>query len=121
MAAFLDVQFISPAVAAVADVSPGSITNGITAVQSSVSTATQIAADLVDARQRDGRLQRAVPRTLRIMRASDAAKLAAKRDTAGGAAFPDVTVRGGMLLGIPVIVSTSVPVTVSGGSIVVLV
>jgi hypothetical protein len=34
LAAFLDEQFLDPAVAAVADVSPGSITNGVTAIPS---------------------------------------------------------------------------------------
>jgi hypothetical protein len=34
LAAFLDVQFLDPAVAPVADVSPGSITNGVTAIPS---------------------------------------------------------------------------------------
>jgi hypothetical protein len=56
-----------------------------------------------------------------IMKNSDAAWLAAKRDTAGGPAFPDVHVRGGRLLGVPVLTSNSVPASVPGGSIVALV
>ena len=56
-----------------------------------------------------------------IMRSTDAALLAAKTTTSGALAFPSINVRGGELLGIPVITSNSVPGSVSGGSIVVLV
>jgi hypothetical protein len=49
-----------------------------------------------------------------------AASLALKRDTAGGPAFPSITINGGTLGGLPVFVSASVPRSVSGGAIVVL-
>ena len=119
MARFLDEQFIDPAVTAIGDTSPASITNGLTAAQSSDSTATAIAADLgaLVATMADADVPFSAP--FSIMRGADAAKLAAKRDTAGAPAFPDVRVNGGTLLGIPIVVSNSVPV--SGGSIVVLV
>jgi hypothetical protein len=55
------------------------------------------------------------------MRNADAGKLACKRDTAGGLAFPDITPRGGSLMGIPVITSNAVPSSLSGGSIIALV
>lgn len=45
-AQFMDVQFLNPAVAAVSDVSPGSISNGITGVASTGNSVAQITADL---------------------------------------------------------------------------
>lgn len=121
MVQFLDAQFITPSVVAVADTSPASITNGIIAVQSSGSTATAIASDLATmvSTMADADVPFLAPAW--IMRPADAAKLAAKRDTAGGPAFPDIRVNGGTLLGIPVLTSNGVPSSVSGGSIVVLV
>ncbi|MEJ7667698.1 MAG: phage major capsid protein [Casimicrobiaceae bacterium] len=117
---FLDAQFVNPGVTAVINVSPGSITSGITAVQSTGSTATQIAADLAalatqlaDANETDSLYW--------IMSRSDAVRLAAKRGTDGSSAFPGVTATGGILLGIPIIASNAVPHTVSAGSVVVLV
>lgn len=119
--AFLDAQFIDPGVAAVANVSPASITNGITPTQSTGSTALLIAADLAtllttlaDQNETDALYW--------VMTRSDAARLAAKRDTAGAPAFPDIKANGtGFLLGIPVIASNAVPHSTSAGSIVALV
>ena len=45
-AQFSDVQFLDPAIAAVANVSPGSVTNGITAVNSTGTTVAAITNDL---------------------------------------------------------------------------
>lgn len=45
-AQFSDVQFLDPSIAAVANVSPGSVTNGITAVNSTGTTVAAITADL---------------------------------------------------------------------------
>jgi HK97 family phage major capsid protein len=120
-AQFLDRQFIDPAVAAVSDTSPASVTHGVTPTQSSGSTATAIAADLgaMVATMADADVPFSAP--FWIMRGSDAARLAAKRDTAGGPAFPDVRVNGGTLLGIPVLTTNGVPASLSGGSIVVLI
>jgi HK97 family phage major capsid protein len=121
MTQFLDRQFIDPAVAAVTGTSPASVTHGIVATQSSGSTATEIADDLeaMVASMADADVPFAFPTW--IMRPADASKLAAKRDTAGGPAFPDIRVNGGFLLGIPVLTTNAVPASVSGGSIVALI
>ncbi len=55
------------------------------------------------------------------MRPGVAAKIALARDTAGGAAYPGITVADGGLAGIPVLTSTAVPSSASGDSIIVLV
>jgi HK97 family phage major capsid protein len=117
---FIDQQLVDPGVAAVANVSPASITNGLTPIASTGSTAVQIAADLVllltaltDNNETDA--------PYLIMTRSDAIRLAAKRDTAGGLAFPDVKINGGSVFGVPIITSNSIPHSVSAGSIVVAV
>lgn len=46
VAEFMDVQMVDPTIAAVADVSPGAVTNGITAIESTGSTVAQITTDL---------------------------------------------------------------------------
>jgi len=120
-AQFLDQQFISPSAVAVTDVQPASITNGIVATQSTGSTTIEITADLEALLTTVADADVSFTAPAWVMKNSDAARLACKRTTTGGVAFPDVRVNGGTLLGIPVITSNSVPSSVSGGSIVVLV
>jgi HK97 family phage major capsid protein len=118
---FFDAQLVDPSVAAVSNTNPASITHGITPVASGGSTATLLAADFASmiGTMADANVDFTNPYW--IMRPADAAKLAAKRDTAGGVAFPDIKVNGGTLLGIPVVTSNGVPASVSGGSIIILV
>jgi HK97 family phage major capsid protein len=120
MAKFLDQQFISPAVAAVANVSPASVTNGLTPVTSSGSTAAAITADfrLLFAKLIDAGILLAAPAL--VMTPTIAVALATKLTTGGALAFPDIGPLGGKMFGIPVLTSAAVPSTVSGGSIVVL-
>jgi HK97 family phage major capsid protein len=117
---FLDAQLIDPAVAAVSNVSPASITSGITPIVSSGSTATELAADFASmiASLADAEC---LTSPYWIMRNADAGKLACRRDAQGGLAFPSITPKGGTLLGIPVLTSNAVPASVSGGSIIALV
>lgn len=101
---FSDVAFLDPAAVATAN-NPASITNGTTEIPSTGSTASQIETDLKA-------LVAAVltnkTALYLIMKPSTALYLAALRDTSGAKAFPDVTLAGGAIWGIPVIVSTSV-------------
>ena len=105
----LDSSFIDPQSAAVAGVRPASVTNGAPAFASSGSTALLVDADL-------GRLVESLlarGSTLQfahwVMHPITAAFLARLRNVNGDYAFPDVTVLGGTLMGLPVIVSASVP------------
>jgi len=119
VARFLDQQLIDPSIAAAADTNPASLTYGATTVQSSGSTAIQIANDLggmVSALATAGAFRNPVW----IMHTSSAAALAAKMSTTGSPAFPDARVTGGTAFGVPIIASSSVPYSVSAGSIVVL-
>jgi HK97 family phage major capsid protein len=103
-----DRDFTDPTNGGTVGVKPASVTNGAPAFASSGSTAANIDADL-------GKLQESL-----IARGSDlqagywimhsitAAFLSRIRNTNGDAAYPNISVRGGMLLGLPVIVSGSV-------------
>ncbi len=118
---FDDSQFLDPSVSAIANVKPASVLNGITPTQSTGATAVAIAADLATALAVLADADEVGPHTYWVMTPADAARLAAKRDTQGGPAFPQVTARGGTLLGLPVLTSNAVPHAVSAGSIVALV
>ena len=121
LAKFLDAAFIDPASAAVANTSPASITNGVMPITSSGSSVAAITADLKALFQVlvDAGITLTAPAL--IMRPSTALALAMKRTAADQLAFPEVTVSGGSLFGVNVVVSGNVPGSVSGGSLIVLV
>lgn len=120
IASFVDRAFLDPASAATAS-HPGSLPSQVTAITPSGSTAASLAADivsLVDALVAGGNSELAS--LVLIMSPRMATRVAAKRDTSGGSAFGSVTVAGGTLLGIPVVTSTSAPLSASGGGGIVL-
>lgn len=121
MVQFLDEQFINPAVAAVADVSPASITNGATHAAATGSTIATLDADVATAFGTFISAGLAPARGVWIMNPMTALKLSLKRTSQDVRAFPDITLTGGTWFGLPVIVSNSVPSSVSGGTIIVLV
>lgn len=108
-----DTAFIDPTSAAVANVRPASVTYGAPAFASGGSTALLIDADLgqlVESLLANGStLEEAVW----VIHPITAAFLARLRNVNGDYAYPGVTVLGGVLMGLPVIVSASVP---HGGS-----
>lgn len=97
----LDIDFIDPAKAAVAGISPASITNGITGITATADALTDLAA-LLGAFLEDN-LNPAD--AVFIMPNSVALVLALQVNASGGRAFPDITMNGGTLLGIPVVAS----------------
>ncbi len=122
---FLDQQFIDPGVAAVANVSPASILNGASNVRQAAAAWTTMAAVLTDVfalmttfAANEISLQGAYW----IMTPDMALRLSLLLNTGGtDFAFPNITVNGGTFLGLPVIVSNSVPHSTSAGAIVALV
>lgn len=105
----LDRDFIDPAKAAVADVSPASITNGVTPIMSSGNDADAIRADL-----------RALSATFRtnnstsagavyVMPEGVAEALSMMTNPLGQPEFPGITPEGGVFNGKPVITSEYVP------------
>jgi HK97 family phage major capsid protein/HK97 family phage prohead protease len=115
----LDIDFVDPAKALVANVSPASITNGVTAIHSSGNTADDVRADLA-ALWAPFILNNISPTTaVYIMTPTTALALSLMRNALGQPEFAGININGGTLEGIPVITSNYVPTT-SAGSLVIL-
>lgn len=105
----LDIDFINPAKAAVAGVSPASILNGVIPVASSGADADDVRTDI---RALFGAFIAAnnTPTSgVWIMEATTALALSLMQNPLGQAEFPGITMNGGALFGLPAIVSEYVP------------
>lgn len=125
MTQFLDTQFIDPGVVAVANVSPASILNGASNIRQAAAAWTSMANVLTDVK---AFLSTFATNNIPlngaywIMTPDTALSLSLLLTTGGNDfAFPDINVNGGTWLGLPVIVSNSVPHSVSAGAIIALV
>lgn len=118
MAQFLDAQFINPQIAAVANVSPASITNGVTDVPATGTTAAAFQADAATLFGRMFTANLAPTSGVWIMSNRQATAFSLMRNALGQKEYPDMTPLGGMLEGYPVIASEAVPDTSDGGMIV---
>lgn len=115
----LDTDFISPTKTASANVSPASITNGVSAVHSAGNTADDVRQD-IKALFASFIADNNAPTTgVWIMPATVALALSLMQNALGQAEFPGLTMNGGTLFGLPVIVSEYVP-SVSAGAYVIL-
>jgi HK97 family phage major capsid protein len=101
IAAFLDKQFIDPAVAEVPNVSPASITNGVTPIAAT----TNPIADIFALLSKFTAAGLPVGGVNLIMSSTNALVLSFLRNTDGSAVFPGFTVNGGTISGVSVIVS----------------
>lgn len=116
----LDIDFIDPSKAASAGVSPASITNGLTPIAASGSgTADDVRADLRALYQGFIEANNTPMSAVLIMNGTTALALSLMTNALGQAEFPTVTMTGGTLNGVPVIVSEHIP-TDSAGAIVVM-
>lgn len=105
----LDIDFIDPAKAAVANVSPASITNGATAVASSGSDAEAIRND-VQRLWAPFITARNPPRSaVYLMDSTTALAVSLMQNPLGQSEFPGLTMNGGTFMGVPAIVSDNVP------------
>lgn len=121
LVARLDTDFIDPSKAAVANVSPASITNGVTPISSTGSDAAAIRADLKALWAPFIAANNPPTTAVYIMSATTALSLSLMQNALGQAEFPGITMNGGTLNGIPVIVSEYADNTAgSAGGIVVL-
>lgn len=109
---FLDAQFIDPAVATVANVSPASITNGAPTAVSADNAATDLATILGAFSTANYKLSEI---TL-IMSEKNALAMGMKRDAMGNKLFPSMGVAGGSAEGITVIASNAAALNVIGVS-----
>lgn len=101
----LDTDFIDPGKTAVADVSPASITNNVSAGSSAGSDAGDVRADITTLL--GGFIAANIDPTnlVWIMSSTNALAISLMRNSLGQREFPEITMRGGNLEGIPVIVS----------------
>lgn len=116
----IDSDFLNPSVAGVANVSPASLTYGMSPASASGVDADAVRADvavLVKAFL-DAGLQ--LGNGVWVMTQNRALRLSLMRNALGQKEFPDLTMRGGTFEGMPVIVSQYLPNSASGGDIVVL-
>ena len=114
MAQFLDRQFVDPSVAAVTNVSPASITNGVSAT---VATGTNDAAFRADARTTINLFltnNLSTAGAVWIGTQQQATAFSLMLNALGQQSYPNMTPTGGTLLGYPYIASENIPAT--GGS-----
>lgn len=105
----LDTDFIDPAKAASAGVSPASITNGITPIASAGVDADGVRADIKALFAAFIAANNAPTSGVWIMTATQALALSLMQNPLGQSEFPGVGMNGGTLFGLPVIVSEYVP------------
>lgn len=116
----LDIDFISPLKAAVAGISPASILNGVAGIPSSGNTADDVRADIKALFTAFIAANNAPTSGVFIMSSVTALALSLMLNPLGQSEFPGISMNGGTLFGLPVIVSQYVP-TDSGGSLVALI
>ncbi|HFK2233671.1 TPA: phage major capsid protein [Pseudomonas aeruginosa] len=116
----LDIDFIDPAKAAVAGVSPASILNGVAGIPSSGNTADDVRADIRALFNAFIAANNAPTFGVWLMPATTALALSLMQNPLGQAEFPGISMTGGDLFGLPVIVSEYIPTT-SAGAVVALV
>lgn len=116
----LDTDFVDPDKVAVSNVSPASISNGITPISSSGNDAGAVRED-VRAAMAAFIAANITPTTgVWIMPATVALSLSLMRNALGQKEFPEITMMGGRFEGLPVITSEYVP-TITAGAYVMLV
>ncbi len=101
----IDIDFVDPALAAVANVSPASITNGVVATTPTGTTAAFFRTNLATMIALFATNNLDPGDIVLIMSASMALQLSMMVNTLGNSDFPDISMKGGSLRGFPVIVS----------------
>lgn len=105
---FLDTQFVDPSVAAVTNVSPASITNGISATAATGTTAAALRANVQTIINNINTNNQDPANFVILMSATVATNLSMLLNALGQPEFPNVSISGGFLFGFPVIVSQNV-------------
>jgi len=108
MGAFLDAQFVDPAVAVSAGVNPASITNGAATIASSGVTGAAAKIDLASRVAVFAAANIPLEGSVWLMNDANAFGLGLSMNALGQPLFPGVGQNGGTLLGIPVVVSNNV-------------
>lgn len=108
----LDTDFINPAKAAVAGISPASILNGVAAIPSTGTDAEAVRNDVRLLFNAFITANNAPTSGVFIMAATTALALGLMQNPLGQSDFPGIGMNGGTFMGLPVIVSQYVPATV---------
>jgi HK97 family phage major capsid protein/HK97 family phage prohead protease len=108
MGQFLDTQLIDPAVAAVANVNPASITNGAATAAASGATGAAARADLAARVATFTAANIPLDGSVWLMSDSNAFGLGQSLNALGQPLFPGVGINGGTIMGMPIIVSNNV-------------
>lgn len=116
IAEFIDEQFIDPDVAAVSNVSPASVTNGVSAIPSTGATLAQVEADVQSVFQALIDANISLSTGTWVMHPRTALSLSMLRTTQDIMAFPSITPQGGTFFGLPVVTSANVPVAGTSGN-----
>jgi HK97 family phage major capsid protein/HK97 family phage prohead protease len=109
MAQFLDRQFVDPAVAEIVNVSPASITNGVTAIVPSGTTEAALRSDIARLMNAFMAANLTTAGGVWIMTQQQAMRLSLIVNALGQPSFPTITGTGGTFLGYPVIASENLP------------
>lgn len=120
---FMDVQFVDPNVAAVANISPASVTNGVTAVTATGTAAANLRSDLATLLKTMADAEENISDCVWIMTPNQALQISLMLNSLGLPLYPEMGVNGGKLLGIPVITSNSanIPGSPDSGCMIILV
>lgn len=104
---FLDVQFVDPNVAEVANVSPASITNGLTPVDPTGTNAAALRADVQTLFKSFIQANMDPTKAVWIMETTQALAISMMQNALGQPEFGGITIQGGTFFGLPVIPSMS--------------
>lgn len=113
MAQYLDTQFIDPSVAAVANVSPGSVTNGTTPITTAGTSPDNARTDLKALVAAFVTANLSTANAVFVMSEANAFALGSSMNALGQPLFPGMGAQGGTIFGIPVITSQSAGTTVA--------
>jgi HK97 family phage major capsid protein len=114
----LDTDFVDPAKALVANVSPASITNGVTPIVASGLDGDAVRTDVGAAMGKYIAANITPSTAVWIMSATTALSLSLMRNALGQKEFPDITMMGGTFEGLPVITSEYVPAYSAGATVI---
>jgi len=108
---FLDRQFVDPSVAAVTNVSPASITQGVTGVTPTGTNEAALRADVATLFANLLTLNLSPSGGVWIMTQQQALRLSLMVNSLGQSSFPNINAEGGTLFGYPVVASENIPST----------
>ena len=120
IAQFTDDSFINPAYAAVGEVRPASVTNGVTPVPASGTDADALRADVRAVYSQFIAANLSTAGATWVMTSTQAMAIGMMLNPLGQPEFPGLGADGGVFMGLPVLVSETVP-SDSNGSIIVLI